>query len=75
MLLSESGSKESTGEEQPKTYRPLVKHFSPGDENYGFDLAKVKMETSEESVQRRQLLLAPTRWIAFEFGGIFGGGL
>ncbi len=27
-----------------RIYRPLVKHFNPNDENYGFDLSRVKME-------------------------------
>ena len=59
-LISDTtpGSKQSEGE-TPKTYRPLVKHFDPNDENVGFDLAKVKMERSSSPTgSRRQLLLA-----------------
>ncbi len=33
-----------TEKSEPKQYKPLVKHFNPNDPNYGFDLARVKME-------------------------------
>ena len=56
-LETGTGDSETGSGEQPKTYRPLVKHFNPDSENYGFDLAKVKMERGA-SPPRRQLLLA-----------------
>ena len=56
-LENATGDSETGSGEQPKTYRPLVKHFNPDSENYGFDLAKVKMERGA-SPPRRQLLLA-----------------
>ncbi len=33
-----------------RSYRPLVKHFDPNDENYGFDLSRVKMEPGKLAI-------------------------
>jgi hypothetical protein len=38
-----------------RSYRPLVKHFHPGDENYEFDLSRVKVEAGQKPIHSNTL--------------------